>query len=710
MVFEIYVRGNPDLHIYTIDAELDHATRSEEPYISLWNYTYNSSLDYDDAVDVAVDSNDDIIAAGHEYFAVGGDIDLQWRIMKFAYLPVHNIDTGLNYTTIQGAINANETEDGHTILVDAGTYYEHVIVNKSLSLIGENRTATIIDGNNTGTIVTVRANNTNITCFTVRNSGPHYYGLIEDFDYGIYVDHANSCNLSYLTVMNNSFGLKLAYCHDITVCDNNITNNLARGIWLEYSYNCTLCKNRVTNNNSFGLVLDDSSGNILRENDMSDNKYNFGVAIGRENLSAMINDIDSSNRVNGKRVYYFINEHDLTISPKTFPDVGYVGVINSTNVIIKDLNLTHNRHGMLLGYTNSCIVENVTISHNMWGICTIRVANITVFETLVSNCSTGIQFYDVDDGNATCNTITSCGDGFYVHSSRNCMLSRNRVSNSTAFGIEATDSVDITVCVNSVLSGNWGICVDYCNNLTIRGNNLSNNRDDGLVIRGASNFTVSSNNILNNDRCGIWLGGCRDGMIYHNNFVNNTDHVVFSVYSESYFIFLDNGAEGNYWSDYLGIDLNHDGIGDTPHVIDANNQDNYPLMGMFSDFKATPEYHVQTICNSTISDFQFNGTAISFNVTGKNGTTGFCRMCIPKALMNDTYKVFVNGTEVQHTLLPCSNSTHSYLYFTYGHSTLEVVVTPEFPSALILPVLMIFTLVAVMLSSKKRRYVNKQLQ
>jgi len=35
---------------------------------------------------------------------------------------------------------------------------------------------------------------------------------------------------------------------------------------------------------------------------------------------------------------------------------------------------------------------------------------------------------------------------------------------------------------------------------------------------------------------------------------------------------------GNYWSDYNGTDANHDGIGDTPYVIDTKNADNYPLM------------------------------------------------------------------------------------------------------------------------------------
>jgi hypothetical protein len=123
-------------------------------------------------------------------------------------------------------------------------------------------------------------------------------------------------------------------------------------------------------------------------------------------------------------------------------------------------------------------------------------------------------------------------------------------------------------------------------------------------------------------------------------------------------------------------------------------------MGMFSEFDwvslAAPEQRIQTICNSTISDLVYNGTAIGFNVTGENGTAGFCRICIPIILLNVTYKIFVNGTEVTYRLLPFSNETYKYLYFNYTHSTQEVIIVPEFPSFLILPLFFIATLLAVM--------------
>jgi nitrous oxidase accessory protein NosD len=62
------------------------------------------------------------------------------------YGSIRDLNTSLVYLTIQSAINAPETLSGHTIFVEAGTYYENVVVNKTLSLVGENSGNTIVDG------------------------------------------------------------------------------------------------------------------------------------------------------------------------------------------------------------------------------------------------------------------------------------------------------------------------------------------------------------------------------------------------------------------------------------------------------------------------------------------------------------------------------------------------------------------------------------
>jgi len=170
---------------------------------------------------------------------------------------------------------------------------------------------------------------------------------------------------------------------------------------------------------------------------------------------------------------------------------------------------------------------------------------------------------------------------------------------------------------------------------------------------------------------------------------------------------------GNYWSDYTGVDLDRDGIGDTEYVIDANNTDHYPLMGMFSSFNTSLGYYVNVVSNSTIEDFEyfeFNST-IKMHVSNMttNQTVGFCRVRIPHALMTEPYNVTVDGANPiywNYTLY--DDGDNRWIYFSYQHSTLEIVIIPEFPSFLVLPLFMTATLLAVIVYKRKHQTRNKK--
>ena len=110
--------------------------------------------------------------------------------------------------------------------------------------------------------------------------------------------------------------------------------------------------------------------------------------------------------------------------------------------------------------------------------------------------------------------------------------------------------------------------------------------------------------------------------------------------------------------------------------------------------------------NSTVSSLKFDG-AVRFNVYGEEGTGGFCRVCVPSALINGTFEICINGTQTDYRLLSCSNATHSYLYFTYSHSTKEIVIVPEFQSFLVPPIFMVATLLAVTVYKRKRSKILK---
>ena len=62
-----------------------------------------------------------------------------------------------NYTAIQDAIDA--AEDGDTIYVYSGIYYENITVDKTITLQGEDKISTIIDGGETGDVINIIADN-----------------------------------------------------------------------------------------------------------------------------------------------------------------------------------------------------------------------------------------------------------------------------------------------------------------------------------------------------------------------------------------------------------------------------------------------------------------------------------------------------------------------------------------------------------------------
>ena len=61
------------------------------------------------------------------------------------YAPVHNLDTDEYFTTIQTAIDDSDTLDGHTIYVRNNTYNENVVVDKQVTLMGEDRNSEVLN-------------------------------------------------------------------------------------------------------------------------------------------------------------------------------------------------------------------------------------------------------------------------------------------------------------------------------------------------------------------------------------------------------------------------------------------------------------------------------------------------------------------------------------------------------------------------------------
>ncbi len=155
-----------------------------------------------------------------------------------------------------------------------------------------------------------------------------------------------------------------------------------------------------------------------------------------------------------------------------------------------------------------------------------------------------------------------------------------------------------------------GIAV-YGENATLVENRVTNNTI-GISLF-ADHSKIVKNNFSNNTQ-GVWMqSNVENSESFYNNFLNNTRH--FCQQPPAGFNSWDNGCEGNFWSNYTGLDLNGDGVGDTPHIIDSNSTDHYPLMNPYwspadvnHDLKVDI-YDVVRICvayGSTPSDYNWN--------------------------------------------------------------------------------------------------------
>jgi len=164
-----------------------------------------------------------------------------------------------DYPTIQEAINA--AAPGDTITVAEGYYYGHVVVNKTLTLLGEDPETTIIEFFENDTVY-VRANDVYISGFTIKNRRVYY---------GIWVEPIPSSGITIKNniIKNNSVGIGIQYSTNALVTENIITRN-EYGIRIYQSSSNTFAMNTISNNIFEGFhILSSSNNHIYRNNFLS---------------------------------------------------------------------------------------------------------------------------------------------------------------------------------------------------------------------------------------------------------------------------------------------------------------------------------------------------------------------------------------------------------------------------------------------------------
>jgi parallel beta-helix repeat protein len=189
-----------------------------------------------------------------------------------------------NYSTIQAAVNTAQT--GDTIFVYPGIYSEQIVIEKTITLTGENKDTVIIDGSLNGNCIKISADSVVIESFTIRK------GLI-----GINIIQSSGQDIKNNIIRNNWEGMNLYQVTDADISNNYVRDNYFEGINPVQSTGNSFSKNRIKWN-LIGIYLTQSSNNYILENEINGNTRGIETVDQSNNNQIIHNNFYSSGEDN----------------------------------------------------------------------------------------------------------------------------------------------------------------------------------------------------------------------------------------------------------------------------------------------------------------------------------------------------------------------------------------------------------------------------
>ncbi|MEM2294555.1 MAG: S8 family serine peptidase [Nitrososphaerota archaeon] len=507
-----------------------------------------------------------------------------------------------HFEKIQEAVDA--ARPGDTIFVSKGNYKENVyIFTDNITLYGEDW-QTIING-----AFLIYANGIRINNFNFAWGGSGFYGVNNCVIENCYISGSPTIvviNSQNIVVRNNILKGSLwnVFLRNAsnTIVENNTVSESAFGIIIN-GYGTNYVTNNQLVNNFFSVYFGywpeffAEGNNVLRNNRIygyfKSMNSSAGMFVYGTKLSHFIHDIDTSNSINGKPVYYLVSQSNIKISASTHQGVGLLALVNCSNIVVEKVVIANSSCSMLSAYSRDSTISNLASSDTAYGLWLIKSSNISLTSCRITeslsfgayiNGSTGITFRN--------NSFACLSFNFGVYGETLQHFIHDIDTSNTINGLPIYYIVN-SQGINIPAKASY-VAIINSSKITVKGLNIQRNSQGVLLVNTYDSLIENSkfyentygiqlinshNNIVRGNHIhgctyGIHLEQSNNNSIYLNNFIN--------YYNGKIEINSTNiwhgrwGVSGNFWQKYAGEDANGDGIGDTnlPH----EGVDSHPLM------------------------------------------------------------------------------------------------------------------------------------
>jgi len=349
-------------------------------------------------------------------------------------------------------------------------------------------------------------------------------------------------------------------------------------------------------------------------------------------------------------------------------------------------NVILNKSLKIIGEDNRLTVIDANFSGSPFYISAdyATIQNLTIKNSGKYFPSSGI-FVDADNISVLDSLVTDCASGIYFYH-----------SNSS------------NVCETEVKQCIFGLWLDHTSlNNKIVGCNVSLNSQYGIYAGVFSNDNLFTFNNVSSNLCGFGFSHASNNIVFNNNFLENSIHATCysSINNWTY------GNEGNFWKSHNLTDDDHDGVCNDPFFVNADNVDTCPFAGPVYRFRETYSGRFVTVVSDLeIKEFDClppnNSIRLLVSNSSSNQPYGFCRVCIPHSLLEtDNLLIIIDSGETtvlnQNTFLH-DNGTHRWIYFAFlfneAETSHEIFIIPEISSLIIYGIILACISIIILVS------------